>query len=269
MIGRWVLTVVALLAVAPAAAAAPRVGAWESGGRFEPRVAFDVRGAPGRRTVRRVSVPLTCRGERSTVGWATTDFAAPVRGGRFTAYGDAFVLRGRFLSGSRASVAVHTRDGPCHDVRRYVAGSRGRRIGVRTGRYLSLVGGGAEVYLMVTAFGRMIEVEFLRGSADFTCSDGTLQSLPLGGPEDLVLAAPVGPRGGFHIAGGFDSTIDIYGSVQGGSVAAFADVTRLLPDGTDCHARGLTLVGSLAFPEATGGRGEFYPAPVGWTEVSA
>jgi hypothetical protein len=215
-------------------------------------------------------VPLTCQGELSTVGWATTGFVARVRRGRFTAYGDAFVLRGRFRSGHRASVAVRTRDGQCDDVRSYTARSRGGRVAVRTGRYLSLVGGGADdgaVYLMVTAFGRMIEVEFLKGSAVFTCSDGTLQSLALGSPEDVVLAAPVGPGGGFHIAGGSDSTIDIYGSVQGGSVAAFADVTRLLPDGTDCRARGLTLVGSLAFPE--GGLGEFYPGPPGWTEVAA
>src|SRR4051794_10706319 len=58
-----------LAAAASAEAAVPKLGAWESGSRANPRVAFEVRGSSDSRTVRRVSVPLTCKG--TPVGWAS------------------------------------------------------------------------------------------------------------------------------------------------------------------------------------------------------
>jgi hypothetical protein len=75
--------VAAMLAAAPgtAQAAVPRVGAWETSGRFDPRVSFDVRGPTRSRFVQRVSFPITCKGNPSPVGWgAPTAFASAPAG---------------------------------------------------------------------------------------------------------------------------------------------------------------------------------------------
>src|SRR4051794_14245618 len=139
--------VAATLAVAGAAqAAVPRVGAWESGSRSEPRVSFDVRGPARSRTVQRVSFPIICKGTPSPVGWGSTDIVRVRHGGRFKAYGGSAVIRGRFTAHNRAAVTVRSSGGAaCTDTRRYVVVDRGRRIAVRTGRYLALMAGGATV----------------------------------------------------------------------------------------------------------------------------
>src|SRR4051812_9783082 len=99
--------IAAMLAATPSAqGAVPKLGAWESGSRTYPRVAFEVRGSAGSRTVRRVSVPLTCKG--IWLGWASDTRVARVRsGGRFTAHAWDSVLRGRFTATGRAEVSLH------------------------------------------------------------------------------------------------------------------------------------------------------------------
>ena len=258
------LGVIAVLAAAPAAAqaASPRVGAWESGSRSEPRVSFDVRGPARSRTVRHVSFPVTCKGSPSAIGWGTTDIVRVRHDGRFTAYDLGSVLRGRFTAGNRAEVTVRGSEGSdCRDSRRYVVRFRGRRVAVRTGRFLSLVGGGATVGLDTTAFGRMVAVDYFDGSVTADCSDGSQRSLTLAGPEGDVLAAPIRPNGRFDISAAAGSSITIAGSFDGGSVAAFVNLTTALPAGPQCTARAQPLVGSLAFPLAGARETKVFPSP--------
>jgi hypothetical protein len=262
--GAVVIGVVAatFAAAGAAQAAVPRVGAWESGGRSEPRVSFDVRGPARSRTVQRVSFPITCKGTPTPVGWGSTDVVRVGHRGRFTAYGAGTVIRGRFTAPNRAAVTVHSSAATgCGDLRRYVVLPRGRRIVVRTGRYVSLVGGGAAVGLETTAFGRMVGVEYMDGSVSAGCSDGSQRSLPLAGPEGDILAAPIRPSGRFDISAAGGPSITIAGTFDGGSVAALVDLSVTLPAGPRCTARAQPLVGSLAFPFASSGQFAVFPAP--------
>ena len=258
--------VVATLAAAPgtARAAVPKLGAWESGRRSEPRVSFDVRGPARARTVRRVSFPIMCNDDPSPVGWGDTTIVRMRAGGRFTAYDFGSVIRGRFTAKNRAEVTVRASGlGDCKGTRRYVVLRRGRRIAVRTGHYVSLVSGAAAVGLETNAFGRMVFVHYMDGSIPSRCSDGSQRPLTLAGPDDLVLAAPIRPSGQFDISVAAGSSIDIAGTFSGGSVAASVDLSVVLPDGTVCTALAQPLVGSLAFPEASAGEGAtFPPSPV-------
>jgi hypothetical protein len=183
-------------------------------------------------------------------------------GGWFTAYGFESVIRGRFTAKDRAEVTVRVSGhGDCKHTRRYVVLHRGRRIAVRTGRYLSLVRGAAAVGLETDAFGRMVRVVHMDGSIASRCSDGSQRPLTLAGPEDLVLAAPIRPSGRFDISAAAGSSIKIAGTFDGGSVAAVVDLSVVLPDGTRCTALGQPLVGSLAFPHAGGGESTTFPGP--------
>jgi hypothetical protein len=258
-----IAVVAATLAMAGAAqAAVPRAGAWESGSRSEPRVSFDVRGPARSRTVQRVSFPITCKGTPSAVGWGGTDRVRMRHGGRFTTYGGGAVIRGRFTAKNRASVTVRVSDGAgCRDTQRYLIVHRGRRIAVRTGRYVSLVRGGATVNLETTAFGRMVDVEYMDGSIAAGCSDGSQRSLPLAGPDGYVLSAPIRPSGRFDISAAGGPSITIAGTFDGGSVAALVDLSVVLPGGPQCTARPQPLVGSLAFPFSSGGESEISPFP--------
>jgi hypothetical protein len=275
---RWLVAcVVAVLVVmAPdtAQGATPNRGAWESGGNAEPRVAFDVRGPARRRLVLRVSVPITCRGEPATLGWAWTDSRSRLRrGGRFAASGLDYALRGRFVTRNRAEVSVRMTDPQCKDTRHYVVLRHRRRVRVREGEYLALVGAGltpgplgggiGAIHLRATAFGRMLRIDFFEGSVAGTCADGTQRLMPLTAPEgDADLSAPIRPSGQFDIAQADESaTIDIAGTADGTSIAANANFTAVLPDGTSCEARGLALVGALEFPSPTGGEASSFPGP--------
>jgi hypothetical protein len=256
--------VAATLAVAPAAhAAAPKTGAWESGSRSDPRVSFDVQGPARARTVRRVSFPMVCKGDPSPVGWGSTTSLRTLAHGRFAAYDGESVVRGRFTATDRARVTVRSDDGgDCKTTRRYLVVYRGRRIAVRTGRYVSLVGGGATVGLETEAFGRMVLVEYMEGSVPSRCSDGSQRPLTLAGPEDFILAAPVRPSGSFEISAAAAGThIDVAGAFDGGSVAAIVDLSVVLPNGTRCTARARPLVGSLAFPMPSTGESQTFPGP--------
>jgi hypothetical protein len=256
--------VAATLAAGSATAqpAAPRAGAWESGSRSEPRLSFDVGGPARSRTVRRVSFPITCKGRPSAIGWESTDIVRVNQGGRFTAHGAGSVIHGRFLARNRAEVTVRVgRGNGCRDRRRYVVLHRGRRIAVRTGRFLALVGGGAAMGLETTAFGRMVHVEYMDGSVPADCSDGSRRSLTLAGPEGSVLAAPIRPNGRFDISAAAGSSITIAGSFDGGSVAALVDLSIAPPAGPRCIAQAQPLVGSLAFPFASGGEEGAFPGP--------
>jgi hypothetical protein len=240
----------------------PKVGAWESGSRFEPRVSFDVGGPARARTVRRVSFPIACKDNASSVGWGATSIVRMRAGGRFTAYDFNSVIRGRFTANDRAAVTVRASAlGNCNDTRRYVVHHRGRRIAVRTGRYLSLVGAAAALGLETDAFGRMVYVEYMDGSIPSRCSDGSQRPLTLAGPEDLVLAAPIRPSGRFDISAAAGSDIRIAGTFDGGSVAAAVELSAVLPDGARCTAPTQPLVGSLAFPLASTGQSATFPAP--------
>jgi dienelactone hydrolase len=215
MVGLVSCVVAATLAAAPGAARAvvPKIGAWESGSRSEPRVSFDVRGPARSRTVLRVSFPITCKGTPSAVGWGSTDIVRVGAEGRFTAYDFDSVIRGRFTTKNRAEVTVSGSDvGGCKDTRRYVVLRRGRRIAVRTGGYLSLVGGVAAVGLESDAFGRMVRIDYMDGSIPAGCSDGSQRPLTLAGPDDLVLAAPIRPDGRFEISAAAGSSIKIAGA---------------------------------------------------------
>jgi hypothetical protein len=254
---------VMLAAAASAQAAVPKLGAWESGSHTYPRVAFEVRGSAGSRTVRRVSVPLTCEG--IPIGWASDTRVARVhRGGRFRAQAFGSVLRGRFTATGRAEVSVHSSGRPgCGETQRYVVRQRGRRVAVRTGSFPSLVNGGGTVGFATDAFGRMVRVDYLEGSIPAGCSDGSQRPLTLAGPEHYLLTAPIRPNGRFDIAAAAGSSIKIAGTFDGGSVAAFVDLSVVLPDGTRCTAFTQPLVGALAFPETTSGQSESFPgAPV-------
>jgi hypothetical protein len=253
-----------LVAAAPGAARAvvPKVGAWESGSRSEPRVSFDVRGPARSRTVVRVSFPITCKGTPSAVGWGSTDIVRVGGGGRFTAYAFDTVIRGRFTTKNQAEVTVRAVGlFDCKDTRRYVVLRRGRRIPVRTGSYLSLVGGVAAVGLEIDAFGRMVRIEYTDGSIPGGCSDGSQRPLTLAGPDDLILAAPIRSDGRFEISAAAGTSIRIAGAFDGGSLAAYVDLSVVLPDGTRCTAATQPLVGSLASPLESGGESENYPSP--------
>jgi hypothetical protein len=254
--------VVATLAAAPAAqAAVPKAGAWESGSRSQPRATFDVRGPTRSRTVRRVSFPITCKGDPSAGGWGSTDVVRVRAGRRFTAYGLESTVSGRFTADDRAEVIVHsTGVGDCRDTRRYVVLHRGRRVAVRNGSYLALVGGGARMKLETESFGRMVLVDYVGGSIAAGCSDGSQRPLTLAGPERHVLAAPIRPSGRFDISAAAGSSIKIAGTFDGGSVAASVDLSVVLPDGMRCTAP-QTLVGALAFPVESGGQSQTFPGP--------
>ncbi len=257
----WIGAATFAVASGTAQAAVPGVGAWESGSRSAPRVAFDVQGPARSRTVLRVSFPLTCKGSASPIGWGSTDLVRVHRDGTFTAYDFGSVIRGRFTATDRAAVTVRASDGSeCRDMRRYVVIRRGRRIAVRTGRFLSLVGGGAVVGLEASAFGRMVHVEFMEGSLPAACTDGSQRSLPLAGPDEYLLAAPIRPTGRFDISAAAGSSITIAGTFDGGSVAAFVHLSVVLPGGVRCTARAQPLVGSLAFPFASDGEGQILPS---------
>jgi hypothetical protein len=251
--GRIVGLAVAAIAIAVPSTtngAVPKSGAWDSGSRTSPTVAFDVRGRVGERSIRRVSVPLSCRGEHSPTGWATGGSAFGVHAeGRFRLIGNSFVVTGRFVRPGRARVVVRSDDGSCTGVRRYVVHHRPLRTPVRSGRFVALVGNGtARAFLEVSAFGRVVRVTYLEGSVDATCTDGSRRPLPLVAPEDLVLAGPIKPNGRFDVPDLRGSTLELSGSFDGGAVAALVDLSGMLPDGMRCQARGVPLVGSLAFP---------------------
>jgi hypothetical protein len=151
--------------------------------------------------------------------------------------------------------------GDCKYTRRYVVRHRGRRIAVRTGRYLALVSGAARVGLETDAFGRMVRVEYMDGSIPSRCSDGSQRPLALTGPDDIVLAAAIRPNGRFDISAAAGSSIKIAGTFDGGSVAAIVDLSVVLPDGTPCTAPTQTLVGALAFQESSAGESATFPSP--------
>jgi hypothetical protein len=234
------------------AAAVPLPGVWESTGTTEPRVGFAVAGPARSRFVLHVSFRLTCKGQ--TVGWASTDWVRTRHGRRFTATDGASSVRGRFTADNRAQVTVRSHGGDgCRDTRRYLVIHHRHPVAVPTGRFLSLVGGGAAVGLETTVYGRMVDVEFMDGTMPADCADGSQRSLPLAGPAGYVLAAPVRLNGRFDIAASAGSTtIAISGSFDGGSVAAFVQLTVTLPGGLRCTARAQPLVGSLAYPLPTG-----------------
>jgi sarcosine oxidase gamma subunit len=250
--GRVSCVVASVLAVAAgtAQAAVPKVGAWESGSRSDPRVSFDVQGPARARTVRRVSFPIACKGDRFPVGWGATTIVDARGKGRFAAYDGDSVVRAHFIAKDRAEVTVHSDDGSCKGTRRYRVVARGRRLGVRSGQYLSLVtGGGATVGMEVDAFGRMVTVSFINGTVPSRCSDGSQRPLTLAGPDEYILAAPIRPNGRFDVsASAAGSRIAIGGTFSGGSVAALVDLSVVLPDGSRCTAPTQSLVGSLAFP---------------------
>jgi hypothetical protein len=209
-----------------------------------------------------VSFPITCKDVPFPVGWGATNVVRVRAGGRFTAYGFDSVIRGRFTAKDRVEVTVRNSEpGDCKGTRRYVVLHRGRRSAVRTGRYVSLVSGAAAVGLEVDSFGRMVRVEYMDGSIPSRCSDGSQRPLTLAGPADLVLAAPIRPRGRFDISAAAGSSITIAGAFDGGSVAALVVLSAVLPDGTHCTAPAQPLVGSLAFPRASGGQSATFPAP--------
>ena len=252
-----------LLVVAGAAqAAVPKVGAWESGSRSDPRVSFDVRGPARARTVLRVSFPIVCKGDPSPIGWGATTIVNARGKGRFAAYDGDSVVRGRFTAKDRAEVTVHSDDGgSCQGTRRYRVVRRGRRLGVRSGQYLSLVTGGATVGLEIDAFGRMVNVAFMDGTVPSRCADGSQRLLTLAGPDEFILAAPIRPNGRFDIsAAAAGSRIAIAGTFDGGSLAAIVDLSVVQPDGTRCTAPTQSLVGSLAFPMgSSSGESQNYP----------
>jgi hypothetical protein len=116
-----VLAATLAAAAGPAQAVVPRVGAWETGGRSEPRVSFDVRGPARSRFVQRVSFPITCKGDPPLVGWGSTDHVRRRAGGRFRAVSLGSVIRGRFTARDGAAVTVLSSDlSGCTDTWRYV-----------------------------------------------------------------------------------------------------------------------------------------------------
>jgi hypothetical protein len=119
---------------------------------------------------------------------------------------------------------------------------------VRTGRYLTLARGGAELFeLEVDVFGREVTVEYLSGSVIATCSDGSQRLLSLRFADSLI-DAPIGPAGRFEAVGTSPPIVHISGTFDHGSVAALLDVADVQPDGVSCRARGIPVVGALAYP---------------------
>jgi hypothetical protein len=239
-----------------ARAAAPGPGDWDSRSPFPPvaprlaTVNFEVAGPPLRRVVRRVAAPPWCTPEPPATGYFSAGPAsARVRAdGRFTIFGGGFVLHGRFVTPTRAEVRVRTDDGDCGGVRRYAVHRIRPRVPVRTGRYLTLAAGGAELFeLEVDVFGREVIVEYLRGSVPAACSDGSQRPLSLLG-ADGVIYAPIGPAGRFEAVGTQPPFVHVSGTFSEGAVAALLTVTEVQPDGVTCRARGVPVVGALAFP---------------------
>jgi hypothetical protein len=259
--------VAAALAAAPGAAQAalPKTGAWESGGNSLPRVSFDVvRGAAGGRLVQLVAFPVVCASEPHTDGWLSIDtFTRIRRDGRFAmVYLPEWSLRGRFTGRDRAEVVVHDTTGDfCTGTRRFAVRALGRRIPVRTGRYLSLVGDSAQMGLEVSAFGRQVIVEFIGGTVPSHCTDGSQPALTLAGPPDYALDAPIRPSGRFDdVWAAAGTRIAISGSFDHGAVAAFVDLSVTRPGGVRCTAVTQPLVGALAFPISSyGGEGGVSP----------
>ena len=247
----------AVLATAPAAhAATPTPGDWDSRSPFPPiastlaTVNFEVTGPPSRRIVRRVAAPPWCRADpASTASWSAGPAVASVRvDGRFAILGGGFALRGRFVTPIRADVRVRTEDGDCKGTRDYVVRHGRPRVPVRTGRYLTLTSGGTELFeLEVDVFGREVMVEYLEGSVTATCSDGSQRPLSLLG-ADVLISGPIGPAGRFEAVGTQPPIVHISGTFDHGSVAALLTVTGVQPDGVSCRARGIPVVGALAFP---------------------
>jgi hypothetical protein len=246
----------ALSATAPAArAAVPRAGAWDSRDPIPPiagrvaTVTFDVRGPTSRRIVQRVAVPGWCPADPEPTGVVFDDVFARVRAdGRFATAGDGFVLRGRFVAPDRAQVRVHTDLGECTGTRRYLVRRIRPRVPARTGRYLALVSGGTvTLEFEVDAFGREVMVEFLRGSVTASCSDGTQRALSVVGRDPLI-NAPIGPAGRFEATATAPPSVGLSGTFDHGSVAALLNVADVMPDGVSCRARGIPVVGALAYP---------------------
>ena len=250
------LLVAAAVTASAVLAAVPEPGDWDSRSPFPPvagtraTVNFEVDGAPSRRVVRRVAAPPWCRAEPSATGYFSADGAAArVRAdGRFAIPGGGFVLHGRFVTASRAEVRVRTEDGGCRGTRRYVLRHIPPRVPVRTGRYVTLAAGGAELFeLEVDVFGREVMVEYLRGSVTAACSDGTERPLSLLSADSLIVA-PIGPAGRFEAVGSQPTSVRISGTFSDGSVAALFSAAGVQPDGVSCRARGIPVVGALAFP---------------------
>jgi len=249
--------IAAAAVTAPAAGAAvPRPGDWDSRSLFPPvaptlaTVNFEVAGPPSRRVVRRVAAPPWCAAEPAATGYSSAGpAAARVRAdGRFAIFGGDFVLRGRFVTPSRADVRVRTDDGECRGTRRYVVRHIPPRVPVRTGRYVTLAAGGTELFeLEVDVFGREVMVEYLTDSVTAACSDGSERPLSLLGAEPLIIA-PIGPAGRFEAMARQPAVVHISGTFSGGSVAALFSAAGVQPDGVSCRVRGIPVVGALAFP---------------------
>ena len=247
----------AVLATAPAAhAAAPKPGDWDSRNPLPPvastlaTVNFEVTGPPSRRIVRRVAAPAWCTADPASTGYLSAGAAtARVRAdGRFAIAGGGVVLRGRFVTPSRADVRVRTENGDCKGLRHYVVRHIRPRVPVSTGRYVTLASGGTELFeLEVDVFGREVMVEYLMGSVPATCSDGSQRSLSLLA-ADVLAPAPIGPAGRFEAVGTRSPSVHISGTFDHGSVAALLTVAGVQPDGVRCRARGIPVVGALAFP---------------------
>lgn len=232
-------------------------------------MAFAVVGPAPRRVVLRVSVPLTCDDE--VVGWGWTTFRFRVsRGGRFAAFGLDFRLRGRFVTRERAAISVRMTDRNCRGTRSYVVFRDPRRVRVRVGRYLALLGAGspvgsvaggqgAAVHFGINAYGRMAWIDFLDGSVPAQCADGSRRLMPLTAPEDTVIAGPIRPGGRVDLAAAAGGTsVRVFATVDATALAGFAYFTAVMPDGISCTARGPTMVGALGFPEAGGGEASFF-----------
>jgi hypothetical protein len=243
-------------AAAPAQAAVPRAGTWESGGVVNPRVTFDVVGPARSRVVHRVSFPIVCKSPGTS--WASSDTSARIHAdGRFTGAALNSVIRGRFTGRDRAIVTVRTDESAdCKSTTHYVVLHR-HVFPVRNGRFLSLVSGGVTVGMETSAFGRMVDVEYVDGTVPGTCSDGSQRPLKLEVPIGFVLGAPIRPSGRFDMSVTAAGTrIAISGTFSGGAVAAYLDFSVVLPGGTRCKTPSQPLIGSLFFPMPTSGEGE-------------
>lgn len=120
---------------------------------------------------------------------------------------------------------------------------------VRTGRFPALVAGGtAELEIDVDAFGRMAELIYVAGSVTATCSDGARRSLQLRAPDGVVFAGAITPAGTFTMSGSGNTTLEVSGTFDHGSLGGLVDFSTELPGGISCRARATVFVGSLMFP---------------------
>lgn len=270
MRSRLALAVVSIAAVAVAVAAVPAVseaavpktGLWQSYSRSFATVGFEIRGPASRRVIRRVSVPLACRGEEGDAGWATVDPGGRVRGsGRFRVVSpDSFTMRGRFVRPNRVRVAVRTPTvGDCRaTTRRYTVRPRPHPVRVRVGRYFANLGTAAaaataRAIIEVGAYGRMADVRYIDGTVDAGCSDGSRRSLPLAQAwPDASMVGPIGSTGRFDInaqpppAG--STGLNLSGTFDGAALGGILVYSTTFPDGVTCKTDDVTMVGSLAFP---------------------